>query len=92
MITFIVIYIRPFSCYFSAVVDLKGPSAFVVQLVSEWILQCGLVKFLYRSDREKALKLLIETAVNESGREGKYLRLPGEAPDPTIDADEQDQE
>ena len=44
-VTFIVVYIRPFSCDFSAVIDSKGPSAFVVTLLAEWIQQCGLVNF-----------------------------------------------
>ena len=82
MMTFRVAYARPFGVYFASVVDAKGPTQFSVQTLSDWIIQCGLVRFLYRSDQEKSLKALLRTAVRESGRNGRRLYLPG---DPDID-------
>ena len=52
LVTFVVAYLRPFGVYGSSVVDAKGPTAYAVRVLSEWILQCGLVKLLYQADRE----------------------------------------
>ena len=73
--TVIVVYIRPFGIYVVAIVDQTGATDYMVKQLSDWIQQCGLVRFLDRSDREASLKLLVETAVKESGRDGKRLRL-----------------
>ena len=85
LITFLVVYVRPIGSYFATVVDAKGPTQFAVRQVADWIVQCGLVKFLWRADRERSLKLLMETAIRESGRDGKHWKCHT---DPALDTKE----
>ena len=55
-VVYLVVYIRPFGVYFASVVDSKGATPYATRILSEWIKQCGLVRFLYRSDLEVSLK------------------------------------
>ena len=57
--------------YWGCVADAKGPTPAMVKSLARFIIGCGLVKFRYRSDKEAALKALIEDAIRESGRDGE---------------------
>ena len=72
---------KPFNVYFCMVVDAKGPTRNAVRQLAEWIKLCGLVRFLWRADGERALRSLLDVAIRESGREGKRLVLPSDPPD-----------
>ena len=67
---FLAIHVKPFGAIFACVVDAKGPTPKMVHVVSEFIKMCGLVNFVYRSDKERALIRLLEDAIRESGRHG----------------------
>lgn len=48
-------------------VDFKGPDAPTVQRLARWIRSCGLVHFAYRSDREPAIRALLNDAAKLAG-------------------------
>ena len=54
---------RALGVYVATVVDAKGPTNFAVRTLAEWILHCGLVKFLYRSDLEASLNARFQIAI-----------------------------
>ena len=64
--------------FFATVVDNKGLVADVCKLVATWIQEAGLIHFLYRSDREEALKVMLEEAIKLSGRRGEPAPLDWE--------------
>ena len=71
LIALFVVRIRPFGVYVAPIVDATRTTDFAIGSVYGWVLQCGLVRFVYRSDRGRALKYLLGAAVRESGREAK---------------------
>ena len=66
-------HVKPYGVIFACVADGKGPTPNMVRTVADWIKRCGLVKFRYRSDKEKSLVRLLEDAIRESGRDGEPL-------------------
>ena len=75
LIPFLTVLIRPVGIYFASVFDAKGPTDLSVRTVVDCIRFSGLVRFIYRSDLEKALLSLIENAVRQSGRHGYKVRV-----------------
>ena len=75
------VVVKPVNVYFCMVVDAKGPTRNAMRQLAEWIKLCGLVRFLWRSDGERALRSLLDVAIRESGRDGKRLVLPSDPPD-----------
>ena len=67
---FLAVYLRPLGVYYAFVVDSKGPSPSSIRLLSNFIQDCGLINFLYRSDREHAVVSLLKDAIREAGRVG----------------------
>ena len=55
-----------------------------MQRVGDFIRECGLAKFVYKSDQETVAKALIENAVKRSGREGSLV--PKDDGDPAVTA------
>ena len=70
LLTFLVVHLQPYGVYFAAVVDAKGRSKEVIDYLASVIQECGLVHFVYRSDREKAIRALLDEAIRLSGRHG----------------------
>ena len=70
MLTFLVVHLQPYGVFFATVVDAKGRSNDVIDDLASVIQECGLVHFVYRSDRERALRALLEQAIRLSGRKG----------------------
>ena len=60
----------PFKIVLATVVDVKGPDPEGVKRVSRFILELGLVNFVYRADREKSIQALLDEAVKKSGAHG----------------------
>ena len=48
----------------------KGAQADVCKYVASKIQECGLIHFVYRSDREASLRAMLEEAIRISGRHG----------------------
>ena len=87
--TFLAITARPYGAYWACVVDSKGPTPRMVNSLAKFIVGRGLVNFWYRSDKEAALKALVEDSIRESGRHvepidcsGRTIR-PSDAPYPS---------
>ena len=70
VVTMLIIKVMPFKIFFSTVVDVKGPDPAVVKRVSRFILELGLVNFVYRADRENYIQALLDEAVKMSGAHG----------------------
>ena len=62
LITILVVYIRHWRIYFSTVCDVKGPSPGVVRKLAQLFKDTGLSHFTYKSDREPAIRSLLEAA------------------------------
>ena len=88
LMTFLVIHVKPFGAYYACIVDNKGATPKAVRAVADFILHCGLVRFVYRSDKEKAIMNLLEAAIRESGREGIPMpRTPSHPEDVAVDSE-----
>ena len=59
----LVVGIRPYNVFFATVVDKKGSTPDAVRQLATWIQEAGLVHFVYRTDREGAIKELFENAI-----------------------------
>ena len=70
LVAILVVSIAP-PVLFAAVVDGEGSLPIVVRQMATWIHECGLVHFVYRTDKEAAICDLIRDAVRESGRPGR---------------------
>ena len=70
--SFLVVCIRPYNVVFATVVEKKGSYPAIVKNAT-WVLEASLVHFAYRTDREEAIRDLLEDAVRKSGRPGKPL-------------------
>ena len=66
----LVLKLHPFGLFFASFIGQKGLDLGIIKLVADFIKQSGLIKFVYRSDREPAILAMIESAVALSGREG----------------------
>ena len=69
--TVLVVKILPYKIFFSCVVDAKGVDNDVVQRLAQLFKDLGLVHFVYRSDKEPAIRAMLEQAIIASGRDGK---------------------
>ena len=66
----LVLKLYPVGLFFACLISQKGLDLGVIKLVADFIKQAGLLKFVYRSDREPAILTMLESAVALSGREG----------------------
>ena len=64
----------------ATVIDAKGMDYFAVQQVADFIRECGLTRFVWKSDQEKAVRALVEEAVKRSGRSGDLVPTDGTTP------------
>ena len=54
----------------ACVLDGKGLDELAINRVAAFIRECGLTKFVWKSDQERALRALMEEAIKRSGRSG----------------------
>ena len=54
----------------ACVLDGKGLDELAVNRIAAFIRECGLTKFVWKSDQERALRALMEEAIKRSGRSG----------------------
>ena len=84
--TILVLKLYPYKLDFACVVKSKGSDPLVVARLCRFIMECGLVHFAYRSDREPAIVSLIQDACAMAGRNGVSIRaVADESPDPTVE-------
>ena len=69
----LVLKLFPVGMFFASVIGEKGLDLGIIKLVSDFIKNCGLLKFVYKSDREPAILTMLEAAVALSGREGQVI-------------------
>ena len=70
LVSILVATVAPFGVTFATVVPGQGPVPEVVRQLATWIQECGLVHFVYRTDREHSITDLLKESVRESGRQG----------------------
>ena len=68
--TILVLKLYPYKLLFACVVNNKGSDPLTVARLCRFIMECGLVHFAYRSDREPAIVSLIQDACAMAGRNG----------------------
>ena len=84
--TVLVLKLYPYKLVFSCLVSGKGSDPLVVARLCRFIMECGLVHFAYRSDREPAIVSLIQDACAMAGRSGVNIRaVEEEAPEATVE-------
>ena len=66
LVTFLVATVAPYGVVFATVVPGKGPVPEVVRQLATWIQECGLVHFVYRTDRGHPITDLFRDAVRDS--------------------------
>ena len=57
----------------ACVIDSKGTDMFAVQRIADFIRECGLTRFVWKSDQEASVKALMEEAVKRCGRSGDMV-------------------
>ena len=89
LVPMLVISIKPFNVYYATVVHRKGSTPEISNWVATLIQESGLVRFVYRSDRELAIRDMLKDAVRESGREGRPVdpEVSDEDEKPSMDPD-----
>lgn len=75
VIPILVVYVRPWRNYFATVVETKGHDLNAVKRLARWIRECGLTHFVYRSDREPAIRKHIFEAVKLAGVQAEELKM-----------------
>ena len=84
-VTVLVLKLFPFKLVFACIVPSKGSDPLVVSRLCRFIMECGLLHFAYRSDREPAIVSLIQDACAMAGRNGvKVHAVEDEAPEPEV--------
>ena len=78
VVPYLVCYVKPWRVIFATVVDMKGPDQHVIRRLAQFILDCGLTHFAYRSDREAAIRSMLSEAVKLAGVQG-HLADPTDA-------------
>ena len=68
--TILVLKLYPYTLLFACVANNKGSDPLTVARLCRFIMECGLVHFAYRSDREPAIVSLIQDACAMAGRNG----------------------
>ena len=76
LIPVLVIRLKPMGVYMAAVVPCKGVHEWVVKRLARFILDCGLITFSYRADKEPSSVALFVEACRESGRQGTNVTPP----------------
>ena len=76
--TILVLRVYPYRLVFACVVSAKGPEPVAVKRVTKFLRDVGLTHFAYRSDREPAIRALLEAACRASGR-SNVVEAPGQA-------------
>ena len=66
LLTVLVVRVYPFKMTFAMVCDVKGYDEEAVRRLSDFIKQCGLHQFSYRSDQEASLAIVLEEAIKKS--------------------------
>ena len=85
-ITILVLKLFPYKLRFACVVPSKGSDPLVVARLCRFIMECGLLHFAYRSDREPAIVSLIQDACAMAGRNGVHVHaVEDEAPNPDVE-------
>ena len=85
-ITILILKLFPYKLIFACVVPSKGSDPLVVARLCRFIMECGLLHFAYRSDREPAIVSLIQDACAMAGRNGvKVHAVEDEASDPEVE-------
>ena len=81
-VTILVLKLYPYKLVFACVVNSKGSDPLVVARLCRFIMECGLLHFAYRSDREPAIVALIQDACAMAGRNGVHINaVADEAPE-----------
>ena len=85
-VTVLVLKLFPFKLVFACVVPSKGSDPLVVARLCRFIMECGLLHFAYRSDREPAIVSLIQDACAMAGRNGVHVHaVEDEAIEPEVE-------
>ena len=85
-VTILVLKLYPYKLVFACVVNSKGSDALVVARLCRFIMECGLLHFAYRSDREPAIVALIQDACAMAGRNGVHINaVADEAPEVEVE-------
>ena len=77
LVPVLILRLKPFGIYLAIVVPNKGVHDWVVQRVSRFILDSGLLQFSYRADKEPSIVALFQEACRASGREGTNVTPSG---------------
>ena len=64
-----VAYVKPWRIYYALPVRSKGSDMPAVELLAKWLQDMNLTNFVYRSDREAAIRSLMRDAVKMSRSE-----------------------
>ena len=84
--TILVLKLYPYKLVFACLVNGKGSDPLAVARLCRFIMECGLVHFAYRSDREPAIVSLIQDACAMAGRNGVSIQaIEDEAPEPEVE-------
>lgn len=84
--TALVLKLYTFKLNFSCLVASKGSDPLVVARLCQFIMECGLVHFAYRSDREPAIVSLIQDACAMAESSGvKIQAVEDEAAEPEVE-------
>ena len=84
--TILVMKLYPYKLIFACRVSGKGSDPLVVARLCRFIMECGLLHFAYRSDREPAIVSLIQDACAMAGRNGVNIQaVEEEAPEPEVE-------
>ena len=84
--TILVMKLYPYKLMFACRVSGKGSDPLVVARLCRFIMECGLLHFAYRSDREPAIVSLIQDACAMAGRNGVNIQaVEEEAPEPEVE-------
>ena len=62
MTPLLILRLYPYKLFFACTVAAKGPDPLVVAQISKWIVDCGLVHFEYRSDKQTSIVAMIQEA------------------------------
>ena len=85
-ITILVLKLFPYKLIFASVVPSKGSDPLVVARLCRFIMECGLLHFAYRSDREPSIVSLIQDACAMAERNGVLVQaVEDEAADPEVE-------
>ena len=84
--TILVLKLYPYKLVFACLVNGKGSDPLAVARLCRFIMECGLVHFAYRSDRELAIVSFIQDACAMAGRNGISIQaIQDEALEPEVE-------